>query len=410
MSAPRPYPQTVRAAYVEVNRRALLWLLDRMAPDSPFIDTKLNSITLDDYTDQDGLRGPAYLYGWIQGRGLEALATHAAYFERSDPALAARLDDTAKPLYAALGILFQRNGHAAFCCDSELRPVCCGADGPPPPQRHKPGLRTYSDIFVAKGLIAAAARYAPADLPRHLALLDDIVEAIEGRRFVISEAGHIDEDALAAQAEDYGPRMIALGAAALLDRLGLREHDGFSRRFIDFVLERHFDSETGLLANTPGGDLCNVGHGIEFAGFVLDLLRGTKSDALATAMSRIVAASFGAGFTGPGLCLTVDLRSLKPTSPRCPWWSLPETIRAAALAHERTGSAEMRQIWETAHQAFFTHFWRGDPAIAYQTLAAEGPVDFVPATPDLDPGYHTGLSLLAAIEVADRQAALCVPS
>ncbi len=55
---------------------------------SPFIDTKLNSITLEDYTVADGLRGPSYLYGWIQGRGLEALATHAAFFERTDPTLA----------------------------------------------------------------------------------------------------------------------------------------------------------------------------------------------------------------------------------------------------------------------------------------------------------------------------------
>ena len=31
-------------------------------------------------------------------------------------------------------------------------------------------------------------------------------------------------------------------------------------------------------------------------------------------------------------------------------------------------------------------------------MTADGPADFVPATPDLDPGYHTGLSLLAAID------------
>jgi len=34
-------------------------------------------------------------------------------------------------------------------------------------------------------------------------------------------------------------------------------------------------------------------------------------------------------------------------------------------------------------------------------MTRDGPVDFIPATPDLDPGYHTGLSLLAAITVAD---------
>ena len=410
MSAPPEFLHSARAVYVDANRRSLLWLLNRMAPDSPFIDTKLNSITLEDYTDEDGLRGPSYLYGWIQGRGLEALATHAAYFEPTEPALAGRLDDRAKTLYAALDTLVHRHGCAAFCYDASLRPVCCAGEEEALPQHRAPGLRTYSDVFVAKGLIAAAARYAPANLPRHMDLLDDIVAAIEDRRFVISEAGHIDDKALSAQPDDYGPRMIVLGAAALLSRLGLQERGGFARRFIDSVLARHFHGDSGLLANAPGGRLCNIGHGIEFAGFVLEALRGAISDALAARMCGIIAAAFQAGFTGPGLCLSVDMRSLSPVVRWSPWWSLPETIRAAALGYERTGSADMQRIWSEAHEAFFADFWRAEPPIAYQTLTAQGPVDQVPATPDLDPGYHTGLSLLAAIEVADRQAAMSAVS
>lgn len=410
MSVASDYPQAVRSAYVDANRRTLLWLLDRMAPDSPFIDTKQSSITLRDYTEEDGLRGPSYLYGWIQGRGLEALATHAAFFERTDPALADRLDDTASALYAAVDALVQRHGYAAFCYDSALRPVCRAPNGNVTPQHRGSGLRTYTDAFVAKGLIAAAARHAPEDLPRHLGLLDDIVGAIEDRRFVISEAGHIDDDALGLQPDDYGPRMIVLGAAALLNRLGLQEHDDFSRRFIEFVLDRHFDAEHGLLANTPGGNLCNVGHGIEFAGFALDALRGSISDALAARMCGIVAAAFEAGFIGPGLCLTVETRTLRPVDAWCPWWSLPETVRAAALGYERTGSTDMQRVWSKAHDAFFADFWRSEPPVAYQAVTAQGPIDHVPATPDLDPGYHTGLSLLAAIEMADRQAAITTMS
>lgn len=410
MSVAAEYPQSVRPAYVDANRRTLLWLLDRMAPDSPFIDTKLSSIDLRDYTEEDGLRGPSYLYGWIQGRGLEALATHAAFFERTDPALAGRLDDTARALYAAVDALFQRRGYASFCYDSALRPVCCTPNCDVTPQHREAGLRTYTDAFVAKGLIAAAARYGPEHLPRHLRLLDDIVDAIEDRRFVISESGHIDDNALAAQPDDYGPRMIVLGAAALLNRLGLKDRDDFSGRFIEFVLDRHFDAECGLLANTPGGDLCNVGHGIEFAGFALEALRGSISDALAARMCGIVAAAFQAGHIGPGLCLTVGMRTLEPVDTWCPWWSLPEAVRAAALGYERTGCAEMQRVWSKAHDAFFASFWRTDPPVAYQAVTAQGPIDHVPATPDLDPGYHTGLSLLAAIEVADRQAAITAMS
>ena len=113
-------------------------------------------------------------------------------------------------------------------------------------------------------------------------------------------------------------------------------------------------------------------------------------------------ASFEAGFHPPGVRLAVSVATGQPTSPYCPWWSLPETIRSAALVYERTGNAAVLAVWQQAHAAFFDNYWRGEPAIAYQTMTDEGPVDFVPATPDLDPGYHTALSLLAAIEVAGR--------
>jgi hypothetical protein len=77
-------------------------------------------------------------------------------------------------------------------------------------------------------------------------------------------------------------------------------------------------------------------------------------------------------------------------------------MRSAALAFERTGSGAALDVWKAAHRAFFVAYWRGAPPIAYQCRTTDGPVDYVPATPDLDPGYHTGLSLLAAIGVADR--------
>src|SRR5690606_12121348 len=109
-----------------------------------------------------------------------------------------------------------------------------------------------------------------------------------------------------------------------------------------------------------------------------------------------------AGFHDPGIRLTVSAKTGEPLSPYCPWWSLPETIRSAALAYERSGRQEVLAVWQKAHTAFFTNYWRGASAIAYQTRTEAGAVDYVPATPDLDPGYHTGLSLLAAINAASR--------
>ena len=185
-------------------------------------------------------------------------------------------------------------------------------------------------------------------------------------------------------------------------RLDLRDHAGFADRFITRIIDRHFDTRSGLLRNVPREDACNVGHGIEFAGFALEYLPADADPALLKTLERILVASFRNAFTGVGIRLSVSVETLQPTSPYCPWWSLPETIRTAALLHERTGSAEALSIWRDASTVFFQNFWRGEPAIAYQTMTAGGPVDYVPATPDLDPGYHTGLSLLAAIEAIDR--------
>jgi len=176
---------TTRAMYETANRDMLHWLLERKDPAEPWIDTKLNATTLVDFTDGDGLKGPSYRYGWIQGRGLEAIATHAAFFEPTDPDLAGALDEWAKSLYTALDQLWEKNGSAAFCYDADFSAVCIGGDRPGRPQTRQQDLSTFADTFVAKGLIAAAARYAPQDLDRHLAKLAAIITAIEAGRFVI---------------------------------------------------------------------------------------------------------------------------------------------------------------------------------------------------------------------------------
>ena len=50
--------------------------------DYPFIDTKLDLITGRDFAPDDPIRGRGAIYGWIQGRGLEALVGHARWWER----------------------------------------------------------------------------------------------------------------------------------------------------------------------------------------------------------------------------------------------------------------------------------------------------------------------------------------
>lgn len=394
--------EETRTTYAAANAGTLYWMLQRPMLGGGFLNTKQNSLTLQDYGAEDGVRGPDYTYGWIQGRGLEAVVTHAEFFGAELPPLAEKLDTVGRRLYDLLAALQKPNGHAYFCYDRDMRAVYADQANVVQPQEKPALIYTYSDAFVAKGLVAAASRYGLPDIADHLAYFDRVIAAIETGRFQMDERRPLSLDSLAEQVDDFGPRMILLGAAGLLKRFGHTVHLAFADRFIAHVIDRHYDAATGLLRNVPGEDSCNVGHGIEFVGFALDYLDDTADPALIDKLERILVSSFDKGFVGPGITLTVSIKTGEAQSPYCPWWSLPETIRSAALAHERTGSPESLGVWKTAHAAFFERYWRGTPPIAYQTMTKDGPVDFVPATPDLDPGYHTGLSLLAAIHAADR--------
>lgn len=342
-----------------------------------------------------------YAHGWIQGRALEALTTHAAFFDTRDPALAERLHQVGQVLYEALRSLVSADGHAYFCYGPKGDPVRRdGAGGAVEQDRH-PDIYTYSGAFAAKGLLSAAGRYEPEAIGEHAACLGRVVSAIEDGRFQLDEHCAIGEEALAAQPDDYGPRMILLGATGLLRRLSLAAEATYGDRFIAHVLDHHLDSGSGLLSTVVGGDRCDVGHGIEFAGFAADHLAGRGEDEMLRCLEAVLRSSFHHGFKGPGVVLTVSVTDGQPTSPYCPWWTLPETIRSAALLNRELSGIETLRMWRSAHEAFFTHYWLGHPPIAYQCRTSEGPVDYVPATPDLDPGYHTGLSLLKAIEMAE---------
>jgi hypothetical protein len=393
--------QAARRDYAAANAGTLYWVLQRPVLGGGFLNTKQNSLTLADYGAGDGTRGPDYTYGWIQGRGLEALVGHAEFFADELPPLAEKLDSAGHRLHGLLADLQKADGHAYFCYDPEMKPVYEDASGSIHRQQSPDDIYSDSDAFVSKGLVAAASRYELPDLAEHLAYFGRVIAAIDTGRFQMDERRPLSRSGVAEQADDFGPRMILLGAAGMLKRFGHVDHLAYADRFIAHILERHFDSASGLLRNVPGGDVCNPGHGIEFVGFALDHLDDDADPALVERLERTLIASFDKGFIDPGITLTVSVATGEPQSAHCPWWSLPETIRAAALAHRRTGSRDSLRVWQAAHAAFFTHYWRGTPPIAYQTMTRAGPVDFVPATPDLDPGYHTGLSLLSAIRAVD---------
>jgi hypothetical protein len=390
------------ATYARINLEALEWMIARPSSHHPFLDLKVNSITMRDYDRSDGLRSPDYVYGWIQGRGLEALITHGIWLETRNGDLSRRLLARARLLYDALAELVDRDGSACFLYDQSMLPIWPDDKGGLHPQVLRSGYRTPSDAFVAKGLIAAASHFDPDRLTDWLAYLDDIVAAVEQRRFVIAEKQRVDAAAIARQTANYSQHMLLLSAAVLLNRLGLTEAAKYGERLITHVLDHHLHAERVLLSDEVGGDFCNPGHAIEFAGFALAYCHATGFTAPMPTLINLVGACAAQGFHGPGFMIGASIATGEIASAHYPWWTLPEAIRSAAYAYAVSGEPRFLEIWQEAHHRFFAGYWRGHPPYAIQNRDISGPVDVTPATPDLDPLYHTGLSLLAAIEATEQ--------
>ncbi|MEP3279811.1 MAG: hypothetical protein ABJN26_28025 [Stappiaceae bacterium] len=390
------------ARYDTCNRDALEWILSRKPLANGFLNTKVNSLTGEDYTQLSGLRGPDFTYGWIQGRGLEALTTFAMHYRDTDVHLARQLEERAYILFEALSELHARDGHIYFLYNKDMEPVrSTSSNGSTVPQSPAGEIYTYSDAFSAKGLISAAHIFDPERLDQYFEYLHDVVAAIEADRFQMDEGRVLGTASYESEADDFGPRMILLGAAGVLHRADYAQGATFADRFIDDVLSRYTDQQSGLLLNVPGLDICNVGHAIEFCGFAFEHLKDRPEDPRIPTLTSILKRSLEVGLQGPGIALSLSAKTGHALSPHFPWWPMPEAVRACALGLQFGADEHLFELWQQADLAFFSKYWQRTRCFAYQTRGVEGPVDFVPATPDLDPAYHTGLSLLAAINTIE---------
>ena len=392
--------------YDGCNHSTLAFILSRPPLHSGFVDTKVHPITGENYNRASGVRGPDFTYGWIQGRALEALISFARFYEGRDPELSQRLIERARWLFDALNDLYQRDGHIYFLYDRNLEPIRAADDGHIR-QQTDPDIFTYSDAFAAKGLFAASREFATGNESTYLDYLLSVIDAVEDRRFQMSETVPISRDSVAGQVDDFGPRMILLGAAGLLHRHGEATSTAFADRFIDHVLTRHSHPESGLLLNVPGDDTCNVGHAIEFCGFSFEHLQARPDPIKLEKLGSVLTRSLQIGLQGPGIALYLSAKTGQPLSPYFPWWPMPEAIRACSLAVYLDDTLELQSLWQQCDSRFFTNYWQMYTGFAFQTCDVSGPVDFVPATPDLDPGYHTGLSLLRARQTIDLLLARC---
>ena len=413
-------------------------------PDYPFVDTKLDLITGQDFPADDPVRGRDTIYGWIQGRGLEALAGHCLWMHRHSigSALLPRLAQMMRRVLYQLHQMRARNaGHLFFFMKPDGEPF--GLDDQGRPQSLD--LRAdspwgYSDLFCAKGMYAAAR------------VLGDMEAAAEARAYYqqVDEAiwqGHFETDQQSLDPKNpvrpvpgrhhHGPCMIQIGAAALLADLEAEPHSvELGLRLIRRELA-HYVNLDGRLADLQDCDFWEAvddqglpyreqgriesdpGHALECVGLTLKFTAAVKRNELATEaqseeitaiealMPAILQRNFANGFQpGPGgICKCFDLVARKPLNADMPWWNLPETMRAALycwkVARDAAQGRRCLRILSACHNAFTRHYVLPDlHLMAVQTRSRDGhPIPVIPATADADPGYHTGLSI---IDLLDR--------
>lgn len=437
--------QTIVPDYTAMLVTVMTALADRYErqPDYPFIDTKLDLITGQDFPADDLVRGRDTIYGWIQGRGLEALAGHCIWLHRRELAteLLPRLRNMMGEVLTRLRQMRRRNsGHLSFFMSPEGDPFKLDEKGQI--QFFSLGADTpcgTSDLFCAKGMLAAARVLGDLEATDEArAYCRQVDDAIWQDRFV-SDQQPLDPKNPVTPVPDrhaHGPYMVQIGTAALMAALeAAPDSVDMGLRLIRHELRHHANLEGRIPEleeydfweaiddqGNPYRDgeaiLCDPGHALEFVGLALkftstvrrlklpteDQLREIK--VIEKVLPSLLTHGFSLGFLpGPeGICKTFDLLSRRPLNTDMPWWNLPETMRAAILCWHVSGDPECLRVLSASHNAFIRHFVRPDRHLmAVQTRDEQGEVvPVIPATADADPGYHTGLSIIDLLDELER--------
>ncbi len=449
--------RATRADYEVMLVTILDAILERFERDPayPYINTTLSVLTGEDFSEPSDpstdYRGKSAVYGWIQGRGLEALAGHIRWLPKcevlSDAEKQERIRRLTKMLETVLGqmerVRARNNGRMAFLMTPEGRPFTFDDSGRRKPITLDPKFTYTTELFYPKGMFAAAtllgdnAKIAEA-VPYFRTVAEDIEQGRHrGDRVSFDPKNKVAENP---GKRGHGTRMIMLGGFALFaEQLGDEEWFTWGEKFIRYIIGRHINigqfphlqpydfveciDTQGRPWREDGKVLSDPGHSLEFVGLAAKFLLALKNKPRKTPSQEellthcaelfphVLARNFANGFNPKvgGICKAFDLVSRKPINSDMPWWNLPETMRAGAelmlLNPSDKHRADILRIIANCSNGFMRSFVNCKAHLmAYQTVDANGkPVDVIPATPDADPGYHTGLSIidyLACIEKA----------
>ncbi len=375
------------------------------------------------------------IYGWIQGRGLETFTTYLRWLDTLhgysflDRQSILRMGDN---LYQELLRLLRDRGHIPFLFADTV--------GYPEVAAHGiPYAGSFCDMFAARGLLEYAGyRGYFSDIPflvDRLRVLTDL--HIKGEAFndqISFETGL----PTAVSTESFGIEgpMLAIGAAEILFEATGEQCDlerGFNAIHRIMVSHTHEVPGSGLMivdridregrpVKTDGVLLNNPGHTLEIIGMGLQFLRKVPENACSSnqvdlinqwkrTFKDLADVHLGIGLSEIGtVYLSVRAHDGIPVKTASPWWSSFEAVRTACellYISETDSEREKRfslvtNFMQTIQKIYLE---RSETGVPIQTVDEKGEIlNLIPATPDIDPGYHTGIPLFDAYEILSEYA------
>lgn len=424
-----------------------------------WIDMKIDPVTGAEREGRSELYARDRIYGWIQGRGLEAMS----FFLRwKDSMPGGDVQLTGNHDAASLQAECERFARATEALYRQIVETCFpGRDGrlrggfvmsPQGLDPHVPGHgdlggnggTTLTALFLLRGLLAHASLQHGREYAGWIvrAMRNAIDAALRGecRNDQLSfgtkggggsgNAGENGSDGVRPHGDDprlrgYEGRMIALGACRLLFE---HTRDPVDRergaRLVESVLGQHFfrngegvawladfgrprgsDPMSPIREDAAEAVGVNPGHIIEFAGLALQFHRiagGIPVKHLGLLVELAISSWHSGQAPCGGIVRGMDGRSGDILDSHCPWWSSFEAVRSFTEVFLLTEDAQLREkcleiIGHSLDCIESVYLGSSKTGIPVQTVSAEGQVvDFIPATPDIDPGYHTGIPLMDA--------------
>lgn len=433
------------AAIVAPTLRTVLDRFEKFSGELGWVDMKFDPA---DGSPRDAVSGASAefyrrdrVYGWIQGRALESMAAHLRWMAGRD------VRNLVEPrrLALAMDALCRRLSSTCFRDGRMTASFVMDPDGRPLGREFPEGAVTLSHLFCLRGLGACAPLVG---LPREeqsqlVSALRTAIDAANAGRCLDDQMkfGVLGGESYETVRRGYEGQMIAIGACEILFSLtGAAEDLARGVVAIEYTVRQH-------LVNLPGAGIAmidafgpddqplrehgriatNPGHAIEFAGLALGFFRkaraaasrGTPPQEWKEMESRLIAMVWRyldlCRAPHGGIVRSMDAATGEVLEGFCPWWSSFEAARtfaeihaAVAQSEERLSSARQDRVraactealssfLSTIETAYLGHSSIGIPV---QTISFGGDiVSIIPATPDIDAGYHTGMPLLVVDEL-----------